>query len=241
MTALAIGELAVFRNRQVVLDDVSLTIDGPGLYGLIGPNGGGKSTLLHVVCGLLPCTRGTVRVLGDEPRGAIGRLGFVPQSAGFERSFPITLQGMVETALVGPGLFSRPAPSASQRVRWAMTSTGLSGLEQRPLAALSGGELQRGLVARALATAPEFLVLDEPTASIDAHHSDRLFDLLCERGRTIPVLVASHDLARVAAHCDRVFVIHRQLREVRARTSVAELAAEIFTVEAACDRHGAPA
>jgi zinc transport system ATP-binding protein len=238
MTALAVNRLDVVRDRQVVLEDVSLTIDGPGLYGLIGPNGGGKSTLLHVVCGLLPSTRGSVRVLGDAPRRSSARLGFVPQCAGFERSFPITLQGMVETALVGPGLFSRPDRSAPARVRRALTNTGLSGLEQRPLSTLSGGELQRGLVARALATTAEFLVLDEPTANVDAHHSDRLFDLMCEYSRSIPVLTASHDLARIAAHCDRVFVIQKQLREIRPRTSIAEMAGEIFTAEAACDRHG---
>jgi zinc transport system ATP-binding protein len=239
MTPLSIDGLTVARGHQIVLRDVSLVLDGPGLFGLIGPNGGGKTTLLSVICALLPFSRGTIRLLGLPPRRAIGRVALVPQVSGFDRGFPITLRGMIETALVGPGLFSRPGSRGAERVESAMAQTGISALANRPLTALSGGELQRGLVARALAVEPGFLVLDEPSASVDPHHADRIFDLLCECSRRIPVLLASHDLARVAAHCDGVFGVDRQVWQIGRGASVADLAAEIFRADASCARHAA--
>lgn len=236
MTALIIEKLAVNRGRQPVLKDVSLRLDGPGLYGLIGPNGGGKSTLMSVICGLLPASSGKVEVLGQSPRQAAPRLGFVPQAAVFDRAFPITLRGMVETALLGPGLFTKAPPDGAKRVDTALAQTGMTELAHRPLSALSGGELQRGLISRALATSPEFLLLDEPTASVDQDHADRLFELLCDLGQTIPVLVISHGLAHVAAHCERVFCVDGTLWEANRHATATELAAEIFTQQIHCGR-----
>ena len=236
MNVLSIEQLVVHRGRQAVLQNVSLHLDGPGLYGLIGPNGGGKSTLLSVISGLLPASSGTVEVLGEAPRRAAPRMALVPQAAKFDRAFPVTLRGLVETALLGPGLISRPSPDARSRVDDAMVKTGISALADRPLSALSGGELQRGLIARALAVAPEFLLLDEPTASVDQDHADRLFELLCDLAQTIPVLVVSHDLAHVAAHCEQVFCVNRTLWEATRHATAADLAAEIFTRPVHCGR-----
>lgn len=237
MSVLSIERLVVHRGRQAVLQNVTFGLEGPGLYGLIGPNGGGKSTLLSVITGLLPASSGKVEVLGQPPHRAAPRLALVPQAAGFERNFPITLQGLVETALLGPGLFSRPAPDARARVDDAMAKTGISHLAGRSLSALSGGELQRGLIARALAVAPEFLLLDEPTASVDQDRADRLFELLCDLAQTIPVLVVSHDLAHVAAHCRQVFCVNRTLWEATRHATAADLAAEIFTRPVHCSRN----
>jgi len=139
VTILNIEKLAVNRGRQAVLHDVSLRLDVPGLYGLIGPNGGGKSTLLSVISGLLPATSGKVDVLGTTPRKAGPRLGLVPQAAGCDRQFPTTLRGLVETALLGPGLFARPPSDGADRVTKALTDTGTTALASRSLSALSGG------------------------------------------------------------------------------------------------------
>ncbi len=236
MTALSIKKLAVHRGRQVVLRDISFRLDGPGLYGLIGPNGGGKSTLLMAICGLLPISAGRIKVMGTTPRKAASRLALVPQAAGFDRAFPITLRELVETALLGPGLFTRSRPGSAERVEKALRQTGTLELADRSLSALSGGELQRALIARALATDPEFLLLDEPTASVDQDHADRLFELLCDLGQKIPVLVISHGLAHVAAHCERVFCVDEALWEAGRHATAAELAAEIFSKQIHCGR-----
>lgn len=237
MTPLLVCDgLRVTRGQQSVLEDVCLRIDGPGLCGVVGPNGGGKSTLLHVLCGLLPPSRGKVQVLGQSPEKAAARLGLVPQAANFDRGFPVTLRRLVETALLGPGLFTRAKASDAARVDAALAQADVSALASRPLSALSGGELQRGLIARALATEPAMLLLDEPTASVDQRYADRLFELLCDLSQRIPVLVVSHDLAHIAAHCSRVFCVNRRLWEAPARATAADLAAEIFTRDIHCGR-----
>ncbi|GAA6200465.1 ATP-binding cassette domain-containing protein [Aquicoccus sp. SU-CL01552] len=144
MSVLEIERLVVHRGQQAVLQNVTLRLERPGLYGLIGPNGGGKSTLLSVICGLLPASAGRVEVLEETPRRAAPRLALVPQAATFDRAFPVTLQGLVETALLGPRLFSRPMAGAGKRIADAMAKTGISDLADRPLSALSGG----GVAAR---------------------------------------------------------------------------------------------
>lgn len=237
MIPLDIQGLEVRRGSQTVLENVSLRLDGPGLFGLVGPNGGGKSTLLSAICGLIAPAKGRVQVLGQSSRAAAPRLALVPQAAGFDRGFPITLRGMVETALLGPGLFGRAGIEGQVRVDAALTQTGVADLAQRPLSALSGDELQRGLIARALASRPQFLLLDEPTASVDQDHAERLFELLCDLGLKIPVLIVSHDLAQVAAYCDRVFCVNRHLWEAARHATAADLAGEIFTRPAHCARH----
>lgn len=237
MNELIIDNLAVYRGRQVVLRDVSLKINGPGLYGVIGPNGGGKSTLLSVICGLLPHNKGRIEVFGTTPKKAAPRLALVPQAAGFDRSFPITLRELVETARLGPGLFKQTGQDSLDQVESALNKTGTLALAERPLSALSGGELQRSLIARALATNPEFLLLDEPTASVDSDHADRLFELLCDLGQKIPVLVISHGLGHVAAHCNRVFCVDKTLWEAKDTATTVALAAEIFSKQIQCDKH----
>lgn len=224
------------RGKQLVLDDVSLQIEGAGLYGLIGPNGGGKSTLVKVICGLLQPSAGRVEVLGGEPQRMSPQLALVPQAADFDRAFPMTLRGLVETALLGPSLFTKPDATSLEQVDKAMEQAGVADLANRRLSALSGGELQRALIARALAVNPSFLLLDEPTASVDQKHANRLFELQCDLGQKIPVLVVSHDLAHVAAHCSRVFCVNQSLWEAQQHASAGELAEQIFTQKVHCGR-----
>lgn len=233
-----IDHLTFSRGAQVVLDDVSLNIDKPGTYGVIGPNGGGKSTLLKLICGLLEPNSGYIQVLGGKPSQVSPNLALVPQAADFDRAFPITLRGLVETALLGPKLFSKPLAKrvATERIDAAMEQAGVAALADRRLSALSGGELQRALIARALAVNPDLLILDEPTASVDQKHANYLFELLCDLGQTKPVLVVSHDLAHVAAHCHRVFCVNQSLWEAKLHASAGELAEQIFTQQVHCER-----
>lgn len=233
---LQIDALAVRRGGQDVLTDIALRLDEPGLYGLIGPNGGGKSTLLNAVLGLIQPMSGQISVFGHPPAQAASKIGFVPQAARFDRDFPITLEKMVETALLGPGLRSLFSSSNQAQVTEALEATGTSGLAKRPLTALSGGELQRALIARALATNPQMLLLDEPTASVDQSHVASLFSLMCDLAQEMPVLVVSHDLAQIAAHCTKVFCVNRVLWPAPDEADAAMLAAEIFGGPAHCYR-----
>lgn len=236
-SSLQITALTLQRGGQKVLDDIALLIDKPGLYGLIGPNGGGKSTLLHAILGLLKPTSGEITVFDETPSRAAPKIGFVPQAAKFDQDFPITLRGLVETALLGPGFHSWIWPSRNHaRIDHALAVTGTEELADRSLTALSGGELQRALIARALVTNPQMLLLDEPTASVDQSHVAALFSMMCDLGQTMPVVVVSHDLAQIAAHCTRIFCLNRQLWEAPVRADAAMLASEIFGGRAHCYR-----
>jgi zinc transport system ATP-binding protein len=233
---LIINDLFLKRGGQMVLQDITMRIDGSGLYGIIGPNGGGKSSLFNVILGLTAPTQGSVSVFGLPPAKVSARLGFVPQVAKFDRGFPITLHDMVATALLGPGLRARRPADGATRVLDAMDATGIRDLADRPLSALSGGELQRGLIARALATSPDMLLMDEPTASVDQAHGTSLFRLMCDIAQERPVLVISHDLAQIAAHSTQVYCLNRQLWPAPEGADAGQLANEIFGGPVHCSR-----
>jgi len=194
------------------IEDVSLDVEAGEFLALVGPNGGGKSTLLKVVLGLLEPRSGSVRVFGTAPAAARRRLGYVPQAARFDRSFPISVRELVAQArLDGARLFARPSAADREAVSAALARMRIEPLERRPVAALSGGELQRALIARALAADPEVLLLDEPTASVDARMGETISELLVELNARITIVVVSHDIGFVTAHAGRVACLNRTL------------------------------
>jgi zinc transport system ATP-binding protein len=194
------------------IEDVSLTVTRGEFIALVGPNGGGKSTLLKVVLGLLEPWAGTVRVFGGPPAASRRRLGYVPQAARFDRTFPISVRGLVAQArLDGSRLFARPSAADRAAVAAALDEMKIAPLSRRPVSALSGGELQRALIARALAAEPEVMLLDEPTASVDTRMGETISDLLGRLNERITLVVVSHDIGFVTAHAGRVACLNRKL------------------------------
>lgn len=195
-----------------VLRDVDLAVERGEFFGLIGPNGGGKSTLLRLLLGQLEPDAGQVRVLGATPREARGRIGYCPQHVAFPRRFPITVEETVMLGLLGP----RPAFGGFRRAERARALAALEATEaaafaRRPLADLSGGELQRVLIARALVADPELLVLDESTANVDHHAGIEIFDLLKRLSPRLTIIVVSHDIGFVSEYVGRVGCLNRTL------------------------------
>jgi zinc transport system ATP-binding protein len=194
------------------LEDVSFDVEDGEFVGLVGPNGGGKSTVLRIILGLLAPDSGRVRVLGDAPTRARGALGYVPQFATFRRDFPITV---AETVLLGRLGKARPLFGYGARDRAAaaraMEETGVAELAARPIEALSGGQLQRVLVARALAGEPRILLLDEPTANIDLRAEQGIFDLLKELNARMTIVVVSHDIGFISQYVTRVACLNRTM------------------------------
>ena len=188
------GVTAGYRGRTV-LREVDLEFPRGGILGLIGPNGAGKSTVLRLLLGLLAPVAGSVEVLGTSPRLARPRMGYVPQTLTLERDLPGTLLDLVLSGFLGltpPG--SAPSRDEDLRARHWMERLGIAGLEGRKLSELSGGQLQLGLVARALVREPELLLLDEPTANADARAEGAVFRLLEECCRDRTAVVVSHDI-----------------------------------------------
>jgi len=210
--AISVSGLTVRWDGVDVLNDINLAVPAGEFLGLVGPNGGGKSVLIKTLLGLIPSCSGRVRLLGGAPERTRQGAGYVPQYAAFRRDFPISVQEVVLTGRLGRlnawlG-YSRHDRAIVQR---CLADTEIEGLARRPLASLSGGELQRVLIARALACEPEIIFLDEPTANVDPRVERDLFQLLRDLNRRMTVVVVSHDLAFVTDYAHRVACLNREL------------------------------
>lgn len=194
------------------LEHVSLVVEEGEFLGLVGPNGGGKSTLLKLVLGLLRPGSGEARVAGGAPQASRRVIGYVPQYARFARDFPISVE---ETVLMGrlgaTRLMGGYRAADREAAHLAMTEAEVLDLRQRPLGTLSGGQMQRVLVARALACDPRILILDEPTANIDMRAETEIFDLFKALNRRMTIVVVSHDVGFISRYVTRVACLNHSL------------------------------
>ncbi|HEY5927796.1 MAG TPA: ABC transporter ATP-binding protein [Kofleriaceae bacterium] len=195
------------RGKRII-DDVSFWIPKGEFVCLCGPNGAGKSTLLKAIMGLLPVTRGTIRIGGDDVVAGHHKVGYVPQRKGFDRDFPAHAVDLIVAALRGkwPG---RIKPEERDRARAALAKIGGERLIDKPLAGLSGGETQRVFLARALVNDPSLIVLDEPTAGVDARGRGELLELMTGLSRSdeLAAILVTHNLAAVAQTAERIVYI----------------------------------
>jgi zinc transport system ATP-binding protein len=195
------------------LEAVSLTVTPGGFLGLIGPNGAGKTVLLRTLLGLVRPDRGTVRIFGRAPRDARGRVAYVPQAARFDRDFPVRASDVVLMGRLGPGRLMRRWDRADrERAALALAQVGLADHAGRQIGKLSGGQLQRVLVARALAVDAELLLLDEPAASLDPESAGQLYALLSTLARSgVTVVLVDHDVGVIYRHVQTVACLNRRI------------------------------
>lgn len=210
--AIELQQLSFSYGGAKVLEQISLEVPHGEFLGIVGPNAGGKSTLLKLVLGLIQPQVGEIRVLGKSPQVARKRLGYVPQYPAFARDFPVTAEQVVRMGRLGAGKlfggYSRRDREIASRV---MAETETLDLARRRIDTLSGGQLQRILVARALASEPSILLLDEPTANIDMRVENEIFDLLKLLNERMTILVVSHDIAFISGYVHRVACLNRTL------------------------------
>jgi len=195
-------------NQTTVLENISFSVEEEEFFGIIGPNAGGKSTLLKLVLALYKPVSGAVKVFGNAPEKERGRIGYVPQHPGFNRDFPITVKEVVSLGQLGTSMSSA---QAKQHFETAMTAVNLDDIAEHRISTLSGGQLQRVLIGRALACAPEILILDEPTANIDIPTEENIFGLLKKYNEHMTIIVVSHDIAFISGYVDRVACLHQTL------------------------------
>jgi len=197
---------------QTILQDVHLRVEPGDFLGILGPNGGGKSMLVKVMLGLVVPDRGSVRLFGRSPHQTRGRVGYVPQFAGFDRQYPISV---LDTVLLGRlgrrRSFHSLGPDDKSLARRCLERMGLVELADRQIGRLSLGQLQRVLVARALAVEPEMLVLDEPTASLDPGGGADVYRILEELSKEMTILLVSHDLGVVSSLVSSVACVNQKL------------------------------
>lgn len=216
------------------IENISLAVNEGERLGVLGPNGGGKSTLLKLTLGLLGGYRGTIRIFGETPSDARRKrlIGYVPQRNEAELAFPLSVRQVVEmSAAVGVpawrGLDAERRAAASR----AMAVVGAESLAETPIGRLSGGQVQRVMIARALASRPRLLLLDEPTVGIDPAGQQqfaRLLSRLHDQLR-LTVIVVSHDIRTVALGCDRIACLARTLHShVSPQGLTPQLLADVF-------------
>ncbi|WP_250645508.1 metal ABC transporter ATP-binding protein [Salidesulfovibrio onnuriiensis] len=198
-----------------VLEDVSMDVRHGDFMAILGPNGGGKSTLLKILLGLLAPQKGSVSVLGLAPGQAGGRIGYMPQYTHVSSSFPITVEQAVVMGLVKGGLAGvaglRTGRAPAKKAETALDRVGMLAHRERRVSGLSGGQKQRVFIARALVSDPELLLLDEPTASVDQHHRNTLFSLLKELNDDMTIIMVSHDISTVATSVKSVACVNHSL------------------------------
>lgn len=192
---------------NLVLNKVSLSIMENDFIGIIGPNGGGKTTLLKVLMGLLKPLKGSIEYSIDR-----SEIGYLPQGNQLDERFPITVREVVASGL-NDGFQSRIRLNQSSREKLEKTlyNTGLEKLQSRPIGELSGGELQRTLLARAIVSSPRLLVLDEPDTHVDNRFEMELYQLLHELNQRMTILLVSHDIGTISPYIKSIACVNRDL------------------------------
>jgi len=210
---LDVKNLWVRYGAHTVLEDISLRIDGPGeILGIIGPNGGGKTTLLKAILGLIPVSKGEISIFGLPPEKARQYIGYVPQYSKYDYDFPISAMEVVLTGrLKRAGLLRRYSKEDKEAAARALEIVGMSDYKDKQIGEISGGQRQRVFIARALSNNPKFLLMDEPNTGLDTFMQDGLYRILAELKKEMAIIVISHDVGAVSAHMDKIACMNRRL------------------------------
>ena len=195
-----------------VLEGINLSVKSNDFLGIIGPNGGGKTTLLKVILGLIKPSRGKVSVMGQLPEKGRKFIGYISQLNLFDRDFPISV---IDVVLMGryckAGLFRRYSREDGKAAVEALRTVEMLNHKDRQIGSLSGGEQQRCFIARALATNPKLLLLDEPTASIDSNMQAEFYGLLEKLKQNMAIVLVSHDVSAISIYVTEIACLNRQL------------------------------
>lgn len=208
---IAIKDLNFSYEGEMILRDINFDLCKGDFAAVIGPNGGGKTTLMRLILGLLKPDSGSIRLFGQSIAQGIRRVGYVPQIININRDFPINVLDVVLMGKASRGLRRRYAKADREKAAEALETMGVAGFARQRVGSLSGGQRQRVFIARALMDQPELLILDEPTASIDRDGQEALYCLLDQLNTNITILVVSHDLLAISTHIKSIACVNRCL------------------------------
>jgi zinc transport system ATP-binding protein len=210
--AIVLKDIWVHYNGIPILEEVNLVVKEHDFLAIIGPNGGGKSTLLKVILGLIKPSRGTVTVFGETPQKARKFIGYVPQYSLIDLNFPISVW---EVVLMGRlshiGLLKRYGEDDKEKALDALKIVDMFDYKDRQIGSLSGGQRQRVFIARALAADPKLLLLDEPAAGVDIIIQEEFYELLEKLKEKMAIVIISHDISAVSVHVDKIACLNRKL------------------------------
>ena len=239
--SLEIRGLTAGYGSAAVIEDVELSLGEHGYLGVIGPNGGGKTTLLRAILGFVEPTQGSVEVFGRPPIAARHWIGYVPQFPEFDREFPISVRDVVLMGRRGRrGLHPWWKRSDREAAAEALASVGLADHLRDPIGELSGGQRQRVFIARALASKPRILILDEPTASVDSAAQEHVYDLLAQLNRDMAIVLVTHDIGVISSHVEQVACLNRFLFSHGDQSLTAEMLEQAYQCPVDLIAHGVP-
>ncbi|MEJ2588169.1 MAG: metal ABC transporter ATP-binding protein [Deltaproteobacteria bacterium] len=210
--AIEVNNLWFYYEKQPILEAVTFVLQKGDFLGILGPNGGGKTTLLKLLLGMEKPAKGTIRILGQAPHDAHNRIAYVPQNTNFNLNFPVSvmdvaLMGRLSRTRMGRGY----SPEDKAIVEDVLKKAGMWGHRNSAVGTLSGGQRQRVFIARALATQPEILFLDEPTASVDPEFETDLYEFLKELNQRVTIVTITHDVGVISRYVKSVACINRRL------------------------------
>lgn len=212
MVVIDVDNLSFAYEKELILENINLQIEEKDFLAIIGPNGGGKSTLLKLMLGILTPQKGTIRILGKAPRKNLSHIGYVPQNTNINTDFPIKV---IEVVMMGHIGDKRPLFGYGKAERacamGALTQVGMEKYADSRIGELSGGQRQRVMIARALCAHPQILFLDEPTSSIDKEGQRDIYELLRVLNKEITIIVISHDISVILEYANKAAHVNKQL------------------------------
>jgi zinc transport system ATP-binding protein len=212
MSVIEINNLSFAYDEQTVLENIQLSVQERDFLAIIGPNGGGKSTLLKLILGIYEYEKGEIKVLGSSPKKSFREIGYVPQNTNINIDFPIKV---IEVVMMGHVDGKRPIFGYGKDeilcAMSALTQVGMAEFAQTKIGSLSGGQRQRVMIARALCAHPQILILDEPTSSIDITGQREIYELLKELNQYITIIVVSHDISVILEYANKAAHINKTL------------------------------
>lgn len=210
MEAVELKNIDIKFNNSCILEDINLKVAQNEFMAIIGPNGGGKSTLLKTILGLIKPQRGEVKIFGENQGKMRNLIGYLPQKSNFDHSFPINV---FETVLMGryKGLFRNYNDEDKKEVAKALKTVKMFKYKERQIGELSGGQIQRVFIARAISRNPKLLLLDEPTASVDPQMQKSFYHLLSSLKGKMTTILVTHDVGVASSYVDTIACLNRKL------------------------------
>ncbi len=236
--AVTVEHLYFQYDNTLTLEDVNFEIFEGEFVGIFGPNGGGKTTLLKLLMGMLHPNRGKLSLFDHSPKDMRHLIGYVPQAMRFDRDFPISVLEVVMMGCLRKLSWWGTYPAdAKEKALQALAKVGLVHKAKVSFGTLSGGEAQRTLIARAIVDDPKLLLLDEPTASVDPQAEQDIYEQLIELNKTMTILMVTHDLQTIVDKVGKLLCVHRQVSSLKAKDVCEHFALGLYHAPLTSKKH----